>query len=429
METGVSAVVEGARSAVGVIEAAVRLAVESAAVSWCAFLVADPLDGRWQVVHAGGSGAPAAGTLLSADDLLELDRRDPQNALFFRDGGEAPAGARRTGVVFARVPSPPTDEGSDAPPPEDRVHEALRGLFSQVHQLLAHLPGEKEEAPATTGPASALLPEPAIRARVVEEVARAKRYGGTLSILLIDVDETGTPEQEAAAHHEGNVVRQRVQEIIGESLASQVRQMDWSGRHGADAFLVVLPETGAEEALGAGSRFGQVVGHAIEEHAAALGTGEAPAFELRCGVSTFPVSAQSADDLLAQAEAALRATRQDPSGGWLRHAMTSMNKSDGRGFKCVCRRCNKVFEVDDRAHQRARRFCSHACYVADRRASEHTRDTAIREARAEGASLRLLAQRYGISAERVRQICQVVSAGTKREMATAPADAVATALA
>jgi diguanylate cyclase (GGDEF)-like protein len=286
---------------------------------------------------------------------------------------------------------------------DDPVHEALGGLFSQVHELLAHLPGRHDEP--SPEPVSGLMSEAAVRARLEEEVARARRYGGTLSILLIDVDETGTPELEAAAHTSGNVVRRQVSETIGAALVRHLRQMDCSGRFGADGFLVLLPETGAEEALGAGARFGQVVGQAIEEHVASLGTGEAPAFELRCGVTTFPVAAQEASILLAQAEEALRATRFEPDGGWLRHALPHLNRREGRGFKCVCRRCGRVFEVDDRAHQRARRFCSHSCYVADRRASERGRDAAIREARSAGASLRELAQRFGISAERVRQIC------------------------
>src|SRR6266508_2487376 len=100
MEDGVIRVVEGARSAVGVLEAAVRLAVESEA------------------------GAP-----------------------------------------------------------DDPVHEALGGLFSQIHELLAHLPGRQDDPSAES--AGGLMSELAVRARLEEEVARARRYGGTLSILLI----------------------------------------------------------------------------------------------------------------------------------------------------------------------------------------------------------------------------------------------------
>src|SRR5688500_1648602 len=84
MLDGVGQVIEGARSAVGLVEAAVQLAVESAAVKWCAFLVADGTEDNWHVVHGGGSGAPAIGTRLSEADLTALDRSDPESALYFR---------------------------------------------------------------------------------------------------------------------------------------------------------------------------------------------------------------------------------------------------------------------------------------------------------------------------------------------------------
>ncbi|HEU5314650.1 MAG TPA: hypothetical protein VFX49_00960, partial [Chloroflexota bacterium] len=226
------------------------------------------------------------------------------------------------------------------------------------------------------------------------------------SVLLIDVDETGTPELEESVQTTGNVVRRQVQEIVARALVAHLRLMDCSGHYGPDGYLVVLPETGAEEAIGAGVRFGRVVGQAIEEHVAGLGEVEAPAFELRCGVTTFPAPAQTADELLEQAAAALKETRTNSALGWLRHALPHLNQAVGRGFRCICRRCGRVFEVDDRAHQRARRFCSHTCYVSDRRESERGRDESIREARASGASLRELARRFSLSPERVRQICQ-----------------------
>jgi diguanylate cyclase (GGDEF)-like protein len=293
-----------------------------------------------------------------------------------------------------------------APPHDDPLHDALAGLFAHVHALLDHLPGHGLHhglhVPGLLSPAQ-------IRAKVDEEIARARRYGGTLSLLLIDVDETGTPELEAAAHAGGNVVRREVQRVIAEALVGSLRTMDSTGRYGEDGFLVLLPETGAEESLSAGARFGRLIGQAVEEHVASLDGrgGEVPAFELRCGVTTYPVAAQAAPDLLAQVQEALRWTRTAPEDGWLRHALPHLNVArTGRGFRCVCRRCGKVFEVDDRAHQRARRFCSHGCYVADRRESERGRDEAIRAARGAGASLRELARRYSLSAERVRQICQ-----------------------
>ncbi len=94
----------------------------------------------------------------------------------------------------------------------------------------------------------------------------------------------------------------------------------------------------------------------------------------------------------------------------MRHALSDVRLVKREGYTCVCRRCGQVFAVDDRAHQRARRFCSHACYVANRRETEHNRDEAIRLDRTTGASLREIAARHSLSAERIRQICQLATA-------------------
>ena len=378
-----------------------RLAVESTAVKWCAFLVADGSDDQWQVVHGGGAGAPAIGARLSEADFERLDLSDPETALYFRAASVDPSAPRRAGVIFARPHAASGGEGTERS--DEPLHEAISGLFGYVHALLDHLPGHG----GVTVPG--LLGATQIQARLEEELARAKRYGGNVSLLLVDVDETGTPELEAAAHADGNVVRSEVQRVIAEELVRSLRTMDSVGRHGKDGFLVILPETGAEESLSAGDRFGRLIGRAVEQHVATLDAlrEEVPAFELRCRLTTFPVAAQSTADLIAQAEEALRWTRTAPEQGWLRHALPHLNKAGaGRGFRCVCRRCGKIFEVDDRAHQRARRFCSHGCYVADRRSSEAGRDASIRLARESGATLRELARRYSLSPERVRQICQ-----------------------
>ena len=409
MADGVGRVIEGARSAVGLVEAAVKLAVESAAVKWCAFLVADGGEDRWQVVHGGGSGAPQTGARLTQADLTALDVSDPETALYFRVAPVEPGMPRRAGVVFARphqtLSAIDLAGAAIERDVEDPLHDALAGLFGHVHAFLDHLPGHGLHVPG-------LLAQPQIRARLEEEISRAKRYGGTVSVLLIDVDETGTPELEAEAHAGGNVARREVQRLVAENLVTNLRQMDSVGRHGQDGFLVILPETGAEESLKAGDRFGRLIGRDIEAHIATIegADGDVPAFELRCGVTTYPVAAQEAGDLLSQVDEALRWTRTAPENGWLRHTLPHLSLGrSGRGFRCVCRRCGKVFDVDDRAHQRARRFCSHGCYVADRRESERGRDAAIREARAAGASLRELARRHSLSAERVRQICQTAA--------------------
>ena len=379
-----------ATSAAGLIESALHVVSTLESVRWCAYLTAGELADDWRVVHGSGDGAPEPGARIDAKQVALLTLR--------RVGGAAQHAAIAYSPAALRQPEL-------APGAIDALHR----LLSHVHALLEHLPGLSgvDHQPAKD-PLTGLMTESTLRARLDEEVARAARYGGTLSVIVVDVDETSTLERVREAHLRGNVVSEPIIQVTGKALAEGLRQMDCAGRLGPDCFLVLLPETGAEEALGAAARLGHLVGQTIEEHVRTSDTEEAreaPTYELRAGVSTFPLATRSASELLDQAETALRETRDLPDGSWVRHALPQMNETAARGFRCVCRRCGQIFEVDDRAHQRARRFCSHACYVADRRQSESARDGAIRQLRTTGSSLRDIAQRYSISPERVRQIC------------------------
>lgn len=404
-----------AESATGLIESAIQLVAASDAVRWCAYVTGED-EGGWRVLHGSGSGAPEPGALLAPDDVRSLDLRPiPWSRPHSGDAaGALPAGPEAAIAVAHH------DTVSAAP-------DALHRLLSHLHAFVSHLPtagllhhqpqgnesATQNEASGQDTPGAAfgldgvsgVLREDVIRARLEEETARARRYNGTLSVVVLDVDVTDTIEREREAHASGNVVGPAVLRAAGDALQRHLRQMDHAGRLGADRFLVLLPETGAEEALAATRRLGQLIGQAIEARSGASET-SAPAFELRAGISTFPIASQAAADLLDQAERALRDTRRSHAGDWLQHALGHVSPDAEAGFRCVCRHCGQIFEVNDRAHQRSRRFCSHACYVADRREQERVRDTAIRAARRAGASLRDIAQRHGISAERVRQICQ-----------------------
>jgi diguanylate cyclase (GGDEF)-like protein len=400
------------------LESAVQLAADSEAIRWCAYLTtAHPQDGatdgdggdgrngavgeRMRVLHGYGDGAPAPGTVWSAAEVAHP-----------LDSGHANAFTLPSGLGGQQLLLQPVRAGE-----EPGALGALRRLVAHVQDLLERVPTDAATEGHDTGTAeaqTAVLPESDLRQRLTEEVARAQRYGGTLSVLVLDVDETGTLSRELEARTVGNEVAPEALRVIGDALGRSLRQMDRVGRLGADRFAVLLPETGAEESLTAGERLGRAVGLAVEAHAAQTmrqppgvspEADVTPSYELRVGVSTFPLAAQSADGLIEQADAAVRSARAMPEGGWLRHALPHLNERGGRGYRCVCRRCGKVFDVDDRAHQRARRYCSHACYVSERREAERTRDDAIRAARAGGQSLREIAARHSMSAERVRQIC------------------------
>ena len=83
-----------------------------------------------------------------------------------------------------------------------------------------------------------------LRQRTAEEIERALRTDGPLSLLMIDVDEF-----KAVNDNYGHVVGDRVLATIGAVLREHVRPFDVASRLGGDEFAVLLPETDSSGAV------------------------------------------------------------------------------------------------------------------------------------------------------------------------------------
>ena len=79
------------------------------------------------------------------------------------------------------------------------------------------------------------------------EVDRSSRYKHPLALLLIDIDHF-KDYNDTFGHLEGDKVLVRFSQILGSCL----RANDSAFRYGGEEFTVILPETGAEEALDRG---------------------------------------------------------------------------------------------------------------------------------------------------------------------------------
>ena len=314
-------------------------------------------------------------------------------------------------------------------PPESAVRAgALETAAGALSSVVPERPAGEAARIAPNGARAAggeteqggVLSRMAVMQRLTEDVARAQRYGGGVSVLLCRLG--GLQQRRADA---GYAAAQAALDTAGTSLRRRLRQMDYVGRYGADTLLVVLPEARADEALDAATRLGRFLSEV-----------DVPASAPRFGAATYPsppAPVGSADELLSQAEEALQAVEDEPdadmddssttvtapvhrqtTGGGpastaipVRHWVEAINPgtSEAALYRVVCRRCGKVFTVEDRVQQRVRRYCSQTCYKAARRQEEETRNDAIRALRRDGVSLRTIAARYGLTAERVRQIC------------------------
>jgi diguanylate cyclase (GGDEF)-like protein len=91
-----------------------------------------------------------------------------------------------------------------------------------------------------------------------DEQLRVARYGGSLSVILCDID-SFKAINDTHGHHAGDLVLI----AFGELLRAHVRNADIVGRWGGEEFLVICPQTGGDEAAALAERLREVVAGAL----------------------------------------------------------------------------------------------------------------------------------------------------------------------
>jgi diguanylate cyclase (GGDEF)-like protein len=88
-----------------------------------------------------------------------------------------------------------------------------------------------------------LYSRPLFNAVLAKEVEDARRFGGSISLILFDVDRLSTINQE-----HGYGVGDKILERLGILMRQYFRQNDWVARHSEDSIAVLLSRTDAEHA-------------------------------------------------------------------------------------------------------------------------------------------------------------------------------------
>ncbi|GEM_PF-5981133 len=133
--------------------------------------------------------------------------------------------------------------------------------------------------------------------RLVEEFARAHRYGLPLSVLLIDVDHF-KQINDKHGHAAGDLALAR----FGEILRGHVRESDIVARYGGEEVVVVATGTDAPGAF----IFAERLRHKIEMQA----TRDAPKFTVSIGVATLDDTIANPAALVRQADEGLYAAKR-----------------------------------------------------------------------------------------------------------------------
>jgi diguanylate cyclase (GGDEF)-like protein len=144
----------------------------------------------------------------------------------------------------------------------------------------------------------------AMEPMLVDEVARAQRYGRTLSLAMVDLDHFKSVN-DRCGHRAGDHVLSEVARLI----MSGLRSTDRAARYGGEEFCLIFPETGNDEVLALVER----LRHSIEEHVFLSGRNDKNAVELRLtvsiGLAELGENTNSAEQLFAAADRALYAAK------------------------------------------------------------------------------------------------------------------------
>ena len=154
---------------------------------------------------------------------------------------------------------------------------------------------------ATTDRMTKLYSHHSFQQNLEEEIARAHRYGTTLSLLMMDIDHF-KKFNDTYGHLQGDKIIKEIANI----LRASVRTIDFTARYGGEEFAVILPEVNSKGAAVVAERIRKT----IEQYS--FSGEEQPLFvTVSIGVAEFkPARIRSASQLIAEADKALYQSKE-----------------------------------------------------------------------------------------------------------------------
>jgi diguanylate cyclase (GGDEF)-like protein len=129
------------------------------------------------------------------------------------------------------------------------------------------------------------------------EIKRAGRYSHSLSLLMIDLNDF-KQYNDTYGHLKGDELLVKLARL----LKNSVRSPDFVARYGGDEFVVVMPESGEDEAVQLAERLNTVVDSNSFDNP--LGP-KIKKVSISLGTSTFPIDAEDVSGLISVADSRL----------------------------------------------------------------------------------------------------------------------------
>lgn len=172
-----------------------------------------------------------------------------------------------------------------------------------------NLPDEELEKRALNDPTLPVLKFRYVLNRLRAEVKRAARYGHTTSVMIISIDDFGTLPQRFGNFAE--MVQGEVLMAASQRFAAIIRRdVDLLGRYLNERFIVVLPETTAEQALQFAERIRAAIEGTCLDHLWHKVT-----FTVSLGICTATGETLPAEELIMQADGATELVEKHGGNG------------------------------------------------------------------------------------------------------------------
>ena len=138
---------------------------------------------------------------------------------------------------------------------------------------------------------------------LAREVERGRRYGGCLSLLLLDLDQFKQINDQ-----QGHAVGDRVLQRVGALIRLHVRAADVPCRYGGDEFAVILPDSPSADALYVAERIRSSIETAFDEEPI---SGQLLRVTCSGGIATLTPDASGPHVLFGAADCALYAAKAE----------------------------------------------------------------------------------------------------------------------
>ncbi len=134
--------------------------------------------------------------------------------------------------------------------------------------------------------------------RILEEIERAHRYSGAVSLIMIDIDHFKQLNDEFG-HLMGDDVLRQISTVFQQNL----RKIDVACRYGGEEFAIIVPETTGEDAYYVAEKLRKAIQTAVFP-------GVPRPVTITAGVASYPANGKNRDELVKAADEALYSGKQ-----------------------------------------------------------------------------------------------------------------------